>query len=70
MVSLWNLSGQSRFVISEFFGRINFCMESCKNIHNSVTMYCILMTRWNATWKSVVDKTYYKCREFFFLVLT
>jgi hypothetical protein len=56
-------------------GRIIFRTESCKNIQNSVSftssvMYCILVASWNATWQSVVDKTYEKYREFFFLVLT
>jgi hypothetical protein len=73
-IFLWNLSGQSRFVISESFGRIIFCMDSCKNIKKSVsftssTMCCSLLARWNATWQSLVDKAYYKWREFFFLVL-
>jgi hypothetical protein len=55
-------------------GRIIFRMESCKNIQNSVSftssiMYCILVASWNATWQSVVDKTYYKYREFSYLYL-
>lgn len=55
-------------------GRMSFCMERCKNIQNSVSfassiMYCILVASWNATWKSVVDKTYCKHREFFSVYL-
>jgi len=56
-------------------GRIIFCMEGCKNVQISVSftssiMYCILVASWNVKWQSVVDKTHYKYRQFFFLVLT